>query len=411
MTQRDRDRLVVLKQTLKRQITQEQAADQLECSERHVRRLVKRLKSEGDRAVIHGLRGRASNRKRSEKERDKIVRILSQKVYHGFGPTLAAEYLASQHQIKIGREALRKLMMAAGLWRGGQRQVEAVHVWRERRSSRGELVQWDTSGTVTYVYDAEGQLAVSYSTMAQMDTGTSYLTADALGSTRLITSSTGVAKECYDYLPFGQEVPGAERANNACFSNPGLDNLKFTGKERDAETGVDFFKARYMSSAQGRFTSPDPIGNFVADPANPQSWNLYSYVWNNPLALIDPSCVRRQKMGIGTTTATTAHFCSKEHVRVGPLASRLRATTAPVRRIRRQTFPFSWKPMAATGARHLTQLDSVAITFSKRLALTWATPCPRASTPQWDKRGNTPCSIRSSIPSMPRTEQVSWWEA
>jgi transposase/transposase-like protein len=145
MTQRDRDRLVVLKQALKRQITQEQAADQLECTERHVRRLVKRLKNEGDKAVIHGLRGRASNRKRSEKDRDKIVRILARKVYRGFGPTLAAEYLASQHQIKIGREALRKLMMAAGLWRGGKRQVEAVHVWRERRSSRGELVQWDTS--------------------------------------------------------------------------------------------------------------------------------------------------------------------------------------------------------------------------------------------------------------------------
>jgi biotin operon repressor len=145
MTQRDRDRLVVLKQAHKRQITQEQAADQLECTERHVRRLVKRLKSEGDKAVIHGLRGRASNRSRSKQDRDKIVRILSQQDYHGFGPRLAAEYLAQQHKLKIGREALRKLMMTAGLWPGRKRKVEAVHVWRQRRSSRGELVQWDTS--------------------------------------------------------------------------------------------------------------------------------------------------------------------------------------------------------------------------------------------------------------------------
>ncbi len=145
MTQRDRDRLVVLKQAHKRQITQEQAADQLECTERHVRRLVKKLKSEGDKAVIHGLRGRASNRKRSEKDRDKIVRTLSQEVYHDFGPTLAAEYLAQKHKIQIGREALRKLMMTAGLWQGRRRKVEEVHVWRQRRSSRGELVQWDTS--------------------------------------------------------------------------------------------------------------------------------------------------------------------------------------------------------------------------------------------------------------------------
>jgi biotin operon repressor/transposase-like protein len=136
---------VVLKQAHKRQITQEQAADQLECTERHVRRLVKRLKSEGDKAVIHGLRGRASNRKRSEKDRDKIVRTLSREVYHDFGPTLAAEYLAQKHKIQIGREALRKLMMTAGLWQGRRRKVEGVHVWRQRRSSRGELVQWDTS--------------------------------------------------------------------------------------------------------------------------------------------------------------------------------------------------------------------------------------------------------------------------
>jgi DNA-binding Lrp family transcriptional regulator len=145
MTQRDRDRLVVLQQAHKRQITQKQAAEQMGCTERHLRRLLKKLKSEGDKAVIHGLRGRASNRKRSAKDCDKIVRILSQEVYHGFGPTLAAEYLAQHHKIQIGREGLRKLMMTACLWQGRQRKVEQVHVWRPRRSSRGELVQWDTS--------------------------------------------------------------------------------------------------------------------------------------------------------------------------------------------------------------------------------------------------------------------------
>jgi len=145
MTQRDRDRLVALKQARKRQITQKQAAEQMQCTERHTRRLLKKLQSVGDQAVIHGLRGRESNRKRSQKERDKIIRILSQEVYHGFGPTLATEYLASKHQIHIGREALRKLMLEAKLWQGRKRQVKEVHIWRQRRSSRGELVQWDTS--------------------------------------------------------------------------------------------------------------------------------------------------------------------------------------------------------------------------------------------------------------------------
>ena len=58
-----------------------------------------------------------------------------------------------------------------------------------------------------------------------------------------------------------------------------------TGKERDAETGLDFFEARYLSSAQGRFTSPDPVTGSAHDP---QSWNMYAYGRNNPLLYTDP---------------------------------------------------------------------------------------------------------------------------
>ncbi len=64
---------------------------------------------------------------------------------------------------------------------------------------------------------------------------------------------------------------------------------KFTGMERDTETGLDFFQARYMGSAQGRFMSADPSGNFVASTGNPQSWNMFSYVLNNPFRFVDPS--------------------------------------------------------------------------------------------------------------------------
>jgi RHS repeat-associated protein len=62
----------------------------------------------------------------------------------------------------------------------------------------------------------------------------------------------------------------------------------FTSKERDAETGLDFFGARYMSSAQGRFTSADPIGATVLHLLNPQRWNMYAYAVNNPFAYTDP---------------------------------------------------------------------------------------------------------------------------
>jgi RHS repeat-associated protein len=63
---------------------------------------------------------------------------------------------------------------------------------------------------------------------------------------------------------------------------------QFTGKERDAESGLDYFGARYYGGALGRFSSPDPAGLLAAKPGNPQSWNLYTYSMNSPLTNIDP---------------------------------------------------------------------------------------------------------------------------
>lgn len=145
MTQQDRDRLVVLRKAEKKLIGQGQAGQELGVTARQVRRLLRRLKKDGDKAVIHKLRGQPSNRKTGGKTREKIVRILSEEVYRDFGPTLASEYLAAKHDIQIGREALRQLMITGGLWRARRQKVDAVHQWRERRTCRGELIQWDTS--------------------------------------------------------------------------------------------------------------------------------------------------------------------------------------------------------------------------------------------------------------------------
>ena len=145
MTQRDRDRLVALKKAKKGLITQRQAAEEIGQSERHVRRLLKKLKGKGDRAVVHALRGRQSNRKVDEKIKDAALEILSRDVYSGFGPTLAAEYLAGKHDIHVGRETVRTWMIEGKLWRAGRQNVEQIHQWRQRRSRVGELVQWDTS--------------------------------------------------------------------------------------------------------------------------------------------------------------------------------------------------------------------------------------------------------------------------
>ena len=141
MTQGDRDRLVALKKAHTKVITQREAAAELELSIRQVQRLLEAMREHGDQAVIHGLRGKSSNRQIAEEIERKAVAILSAPVYEGFGPTLAAEYLSWQHGIHASKETVRQWMMRAKLWRGKKAQVKQVHVWRPRRSRFGELVR------------------------------------------------------------------------------------------------------------------------------------------------------------------------------------------------------------------------------------------------------------------------------
>jgi len=145
MTQADRDRLVTLKKAKKKLITQGEAAEELGVSRRHVKRLLKALKKRGDKAVVHGLRGKASNRRIADATEKEAVKILTAEVYAGFGPTLAAEYLCKLHGIEVSKETLRQWMIRAKLWRAKTEKVKKVHAWRPRRSRFGELVQWDTS--------------------------------------------------------------------------------------------------------------------------------------------------------------------------------------------------------------------------------------------------------------------------
>jgi len=145
MTQADRDRLVTLKKAKKNLITQREAAEELGVSIRQVRRMLHALKERGDKAVIHGLRGKPPNRRIEARVEQKAVKILSTPVYEGFGPTLASEYLAEKHGIEASKETVRKWMIRGKLWRGKKAHIKQVHAWRPRRSRFGELVQWDTS--------------------------------------------------------------------------------------------------------------------------------------------------------------------------------------------------------------------------------------------------------------------------
>ena len=142
------------------------------------------------------------------------------------------------------------------------------------------------------LYDGENR-QISYTKV--------YLTSDHLGSTRVVMKSDGTTvKARYDYLPFGEEIPSTIGGRGSVTGYGGSDSTKqkFTQKERDSESGLDYFLARYYSSAQGRFTSTEPLNilslqkldpkRFLLVLATPQNWNAYAYCHNNPLSKLDP---------------------------------------------------------------------------------------------------------------------------
>lgn len=148
MSSKDRDRLKVLHAVRRRHITQVQAGKELGISARWVRELLRRLRARGDGAVVHGLRGKRSNRRLPEAIKARAVKLFAQqkqaRQWHDDGPTLAAEELA-EHGLQVGKETLRKWLLQAGLWKARRVRVERVHLWRPRRARWGELLQWDTS--------------------------------------------------------------------------------------------------------------------------------------------------------------------------------------------------------------------------------------------------------------------------
>ncbi len=136
------------------------------------------------------------------------------------------------------------------------------------------------SGTTTPVWEhtnvyAAGSLIATYENDSS---GPHFRFSDWLGTMRAQTNYAGVPEQTCTSLPFGDGPP--------CASNLATEQF-FTGKERDAESGLDDFGPRYYTSSMGRFMSPDPLYIAAHRLINPQSLNLYSYVGNNPLSLTD----------------------------------------------------------------------------------------------------------------------------
>lgn len=166
-------------------------------------------------------------------------------------------------------------------------------------------------GTVRFIYDGGGKLIAEYQDAQAMGTPQNeyyygatgllatmeqdcagkvmkYTTPDTLGSARVVTSMTGAVLSRHDYFPFGEEISAGVGGRTAAMGYSVDDKIKqkFTGYERDSETGLDFAQARYYSSGMGRFTSPDLLPGIIT---NPQSLNRYAYSLNSPLVFSDPS--------------------------------------------------------------------------------------------------------------------------
>jgi RHS repeat-associated protein len=147
--------------------------------------------------------------------------------------------------------------------------------------------------TTTFVYNAAGKLVAEYGApQSPPNGGTSYLTTDHLGSTRVVTGANPaqpiIAR--HDYIPFGEEIIATQpngRSGVTGYASPDDTRQRFTSKERDLESDLDYFGARYYSPTQGRFASADP-DNAGAYDNDPQRWNAYSYVRGNPLNGTDP---------------------------------------------------------------------------------------------------------------------------
>ena len=141
--------------------------------------------------------------------------------------------------------------------------------------SSDALMETDLSGNLTDEYIFLGGKRI-----ARRDSSNNvvYYAADHLGTSRVVASSAGAILDQSDFYPFG-----GERILSASSGN----TYKFTSKERDTESNLDNFGARYDSSILGRFMSPDPLHLMKEKLVDPQQWNMYSYVRNNPLKMVD----------------------------------------------------------------------------------------------------------------------------
>jgi len=143
LTQKELKRLKVIQEAITKHITQKEASSLLALSQRQIANLVQRVRKEGDKGIVHRLRGRPSNRKIPEKLKDRVINLYKSK-YPDFGPTLASEKLSELDKIHLSRETLRLWLIEKGLWQRERKSRKHRH-WRPRCECLGQMEQLDGS--------------------------------------------------------------------------------------------------------------------------------------------------------------------------------------------------------------------------------------------------------------------------
>jgi len=175
-------------------------------------------------------------------------------------------------------------------------------------SSNEQLTETDGNGNWKHsnVY-AAGMLIATYDISPTGSPALHFQLADWLGTRRVQTDISGNTEETFASLAFG-DGQTSKTPSGAPATADDATEQHFTGKERDTESGNDYFGARYYGSSMGRFMTPDPSTLEYADPENPQSLNLYAYVQNNPLVNVDPDgldCVYTSNLTSTSVSVTT----------------------------------------------------------------------------------------------------------
>jgi RHS repeat-associated protein len=174
-------------------------------------------------------------------------------------------------------------------------------IWQEASvyDGLGQRIQNSSNGTIrNMVYDAFGNMISEYGGQPSGAGGLQFVISDHQGSTRVVMNRLGDVQTRHDYQPFGEEIGFnvGQRTGDQHYGFSDETTARYTGMEQDGASGLNHTWFRKYESQAGRWTSPDPYGGSIS-VSNPQSFNRYSYVENDPINQVDPTGLERKICG------------------------------------------------------------------------------------------------------------------